>query len=113
MWTTSLPAARAEQLVAQTEDAGRSRPCRTDESPQLVVLRVTGEDPFGNAPIHRDFVVRPNGCVSLQLWRPQGGSWVRLTPANVRPWAVEGVRTYVWHNGLPRPLDRFFRSMWG
>ena len=72
-----------------------------------------GVDPFGNAPTSRDFVVRPSGCASLQLWRPEGGSWVGLVPAMVQPWAVEGVRTYVWHNGLPRPLDRFFRPVWG
>ena len=111
-WTTSLPAARADRLVDAVEGADPGQPC-TGEAGQLVLLRVSTDDPMGDEPLLRDFAARPSGCASLQQWGLQGQRWLRLDPEMVRPWAVDGVSSYVWSNGIPQPLDRFFRPMWG
>jgi hypothetical protein len=113
LWSTSLSRARANDLLAAAESAGPGRPCESRDSGSMVVLQALADDPLGAGQARRDFVVRPDGCASLRQWRPEGESWLELTPALVRPWAVEGVSTYVWHFGLPRALDKYFRSMWG
>lgn len=112
LWTTSLPSAQGEQLVEAVESAQPGRPCPGEDGGLLVLLRVTTDDPMGDEPLTRDLVARPDGCASLQHWGT-GGRWLRLEPELVRPWATAGVSTYVWSNGLPAPVARFFRSMWG
>lgn len=112
LWTTALPSAQAEQLVEAVEGAEEGPPCKPQDTSQLVLLRVTAEDPMGDEPLARDLVMRPDGCASIQHWGT-GGRWLRLAPELVRPWATPGVSTYVWSNGLPGPVARFFRSMWG
>lgn len=113
LWTASLPVARAGRLLRAVDAARPGEACSSDDGGQLVLLRLGHDDPMGDEPLLRDLLVRPSGCASLQAWGPGGGSWLALEPDLVRPWAVEGVRSYVWSDGQPRPVSRFFRPLWG
>jgi hypothetical protein len=113
LWTGSLPVKNAERLVEAVDTAEPGRPCPPEEGGQLVLLRITADDPMGDRPLDRDLVVRPGGCRALQHWGAADEHWARLSAELVRPWAVPGVATYVHSSGQARPVTRLFRSLWG
>jgi hypothetical protein len=122
-WSERLSRSDAKELVAAVEQrvpgACPSRclpPCIVPPSAQTVLLRVHGKDRGGDArvagrDVPRDYLVQLGECSSLEV--AADGVRLDLTPDLVRPWAGEGVRTYVVGSGLSRALDRYFRPVWG
>lgn len=112
-WSARLPASAAKRLLDRLEAAKAAR-CESDRSPgQLLLLRITTDDPFGNRPLFRDNLVDvDSGCPTLTPGADEARHFA-LTAQLVRPWASDGVSTYVVGTGLPRSLQRFFRPVWG
>lgn len=118
-WSARLAASAAGRLT-DTVEAAQPATCDAERPPdQLLLLRATTDDPFGDHPVPRDFLVDVGGgCPTLTPAASSALSAARpaslaLTDDLVRPWASDGVRTYVVGMGLPRSLQRFFRPVWG
>jgi hypothetical protein len=90
VYAADLGAHAAESFASAVGRAGiTDAACPQGPSNEYVVLTVTGDDPFGDAPVTQDYVV-DLGCPSVELGPDRSA---RLTPALVEPWAVEGIQT--------------------
>jgi hypothetical protein len=84
--------------------------CPSGPSNEYVVLTVSGDDPYGDAPVTQDYVV-DLGCPSVEL---VPGKRAALTPALVEPWAVDGIATVlVGPTGGPAAVLDHFIGMQG
>ena len=122
-WSERLGRSEAEGLVSAVEQrvpgacpARCLAPCFVPPSAQTVLLRVHGknrgeDEPVAGGDMPRDYLVQLGDCSSLEV--AADGMRFDQTPDLVRPWAGEGVRTYVVGNGPSRALDRYFRPIWG
>jgi hypothetical protein len=88
VYATDLGAGAAESFASAVRSADVTNPpCERRPAEEYVVLGVTGDDPYGDAPVTQDYVV-DLGCPAVEF---APGKRASLTPALVEPWAVGGI----------------------